>query len=135
MAVGGDIVEVTYNHPTIGSGTLFPKSGEDSTYDVGGVRTTDDANMVDGGGNPIWQKNRKMGFFECVCANDQNTRQDVENMALLAASPEPAEWTFSVINGTVYKGTGKPVGDIQGNINQATFTLKVAAPQFKKIVG
>jgi hypothetical protein len=135
MAVGGDIIEVTYNHPTIGSGTLFPKSGEDSTYDPGGVRTTDDANMIDGGGNPIWQKNRKMGFFEVTCANDQNERQDVENMALLAADPVAAEWTFSIINGTVYKGTGKPVGDIQGNVNQATFTLKVAAPQFKKIVG
>lgn len=135
MAVGGDITEVTWNHPTLGSGTLRPKAGEDNTYDVGGIRTADDANMIDGGGNAIWQKNRIMGFFEIVVANDQNTNEDAEKMAALAADPVEAEWTFSIINGTVYGGTGKPVGDIQPNINQATFTLKVAAPSFKKIVG
>lgn len=135
MAVGGDIVEVTYNHPTLESGTFFPKAGEDSTYDLGGIKTTDDANMIDGGGNPIWQMTRAMGFFECVIANDQNTRKDLEKLAALSASREPAEWTFAVINGAVYRGVGKPVGDIQGNINAATMTLKVAGAQFKKISG
>lgn len=135
MAVGGDIKEITYNHPTKGSGTIFPKSGEDNTYDQGGIRTADDANMVDGGGNAIWQKNRVMGFFEVVCANDQNTNEELNKMVELAADPVPAVWTFSIINGTVFQGTGMPVGDLQGNINQATFTLKVAAPSFKKIVG
>jgi hypothetical protein len=135
MAVGGDIKEVTYNHPTIGSGVIFPKAAEDNTYDVGGVRTADDANMVDGGGNPIWQKNRVLGFFEVLVVNDMNTRQDIENIALLAADPVPAEWTYSMLNGAVYKGTGMPVGDVQGNINQATFTLKVAGGSFVKIKG
>jgi hypothetical protein len=37
-AVGGDILEVTYAHETLGSGTFFPKSGEDSTFDLGGFR-------------------------------------------------------------------------------------------------
>jgi hypothetical protein len=135
MAVGGDIEEVTFNHPTIGSGTLFAKSGEDNTYDPGGIRTADDANSIDGGGNPIWQKNRVMGFFEITCSNDQNVRGDVEKIALLAADPVPADWTFSIINGTVYGGKGKPVGDVNGNINKATFKLKVAGAQFKKISG
>lgn len=135
MAVGGDINEVTYNHPTLGSGSFFPKSGEDGTYDTGGLRTTDDANMIDGGGNPIWQKNRKLGFFECLCSNDMNTNEDLERAAALAADPIPAEWTFQVVNDAVYKCTGMPVGDIQGNINQATFTLRVAGHRFKKIAG
>ncbi len=135
MAVGGDILEITYNHPTLGSGILRPKSAEDNTYDQGGIRTGDDANMIDGGGNPIWQKNRVMGFFEAVVANDQNTNEELEQMIALAADPVEAEWTFSLINGTVYGGTGVPVGDLQGNINQATFTLKVAGASFKKIVG
>lgn len=135
MAVGGDIKEVTYNHPTRGSGTIFPKAAEDNTYDPGGIRTSDDANMVDGAGNPIWQLNRVLGFFEVLVANDMNSRQDLENVAAIAADPVPAEWTFSMINGAVYKGTGKPVGDIQGNINQATFTLKVAGGSFVKIKG
>ena len=33
--VGGDIVELTFNHPTLGSGIIFPKSAEDSTFDLG----------------------------------------------------------------------------------------------------
>lgn len=135
MAVGGDISEISYNHPTLGSGILRPKSGEDNTYDTGGIRTSDDANMVDGGGTPIWQKNRVMGFFEVVVSNDQNTQEELDKVVALAADPVPAEWTFSLLNGTVYGGVGKPVGDLQGNINQATFTLKVAGAAFKKIVG
>ena len=135
MAVGGDIVEISYNHPTLGSGLLKPKSNEDNTHDLGGIRTNDDANMIDGGGEPIWQKNRIMGFFEAVISNDQNTNEELQQMIELAADPVAAEWTISIINGTVYGGTGKPVGDLQGNINQATFTLKVAVPTLKKIVG
>jgi len=44
----------------------------------------------------------------------------------LASSPILATWTFSHINGTVYTGTGKPVGDLPVNVNQSTFTLKVS---------
>ncbi len=135
MAVGGDILEISFNHPTIGSGLLKPKAGEDNTYDVGGIRTGDDANMIDGGGTPILQKNRVRGFFEVVVSNDQNEQEELDKMALLAADPVEAEWTFTIINGTVWGGKGTPVGDLQGNINQSTFTLKVAGKEFKKIVG
>lgn len=133
--VGGDIEEITYNHPTLGSGVLRPKAGEDNTYDLGGIRTNDDNAMVDGAGEPIYSKNRKMGFFQCLVKNDQNTAQDLEKIVALAADPEPADWTFSVVNGAVFGGKGKPVGDLNANINQATFTLKVAGGGFKKISG
>jgi len=135
MAVGGDVIEVTYNHPTLGSGTLFPKAGEDNTYFPGGVTTASDENMIDGGGTPIWQKNRRRGFFNVLVANDQNTGQELEKMVALSAHPVPADWTFSIINGTVYGGSGKPVGDFEGNVNQSTFQLRVEGGQFKKIVG
>lgn len=135
MAVGGDIVEITYNHPELGSGSFLPKANEDNTYDLGGIKTNDDANMVDGAGNPIWQKNRKLGFFQVVLANDQNQREDLEKIAALSAHVVPADWTFSIINGVTYGGKGKPVGDITGNINQATTPLKVAGTKFKKIAG
>lgn len=135
MAVGGDIIEVTYNHPTLGSGILKPKAGEDSTYDVGGFRSSDDANMITGSGEMIDQINRVRWSFEVTCANDMNDRQDAEKMVALAGSPVLADWTFTNINGTVYGGKGKPVGDIQFNGNQATFTLKVAGEgKMKKIV-
>jgi hypothetical protein len=135
MAVGGDIVEVTWNHPTLGSGVIVPKANEDNSYEPGGIQTEDDADAVDGSGNPIWKLNRKLGYFQLVATNNQNTGQELEKMRALQADPVPTEWTFSIINGTVYGGTGKPVGELVGNINQATFPLKVNSSQFKKIVG
>lgn len=131
---GGDIIEVTFNHPTIGSGTLFPKAAEDSTYDLGGIRSSDDANMVDGGGNMIDQMNRVRWSFEVPIAWDMNTNLELEKITAMAADPVPAEWTFTHINGMVYAGTGKPVGDLQGNGNAATFPLKVSGGgKLKKI--
>jgi hypothetical protein len=125
-AIGGDILEVAYNHPTLGSGILFPKAGEDSTFDNGGFRNSDDANMIDGGGAAIYQMNRVRWSFECTVANDNNTREDLEKVVALAESTEETTWTVSHISGAVYKGKGKPVGDLQGNGNAATFTLKVS---------
>ncbi|KKN42129.1 hypothetical protein LCGC14_0716330 [marine sediment metagenome] len=136
MAVGGDIIEITFNHPTVGSGVILPKANEDSTYDLGGFRSNDDANMVAGNGEMIDQMNRVRWFIELVIAWDMNVRGDLEKLVELAESPVEAEWTITNINGTVYGGTGKPVGDMQGNGNAATFTLKVSGGnKLKKIVG
>lgn len=134
--VGGDITEVTFNHPTIGSGRFFAKANEDSTYDLGGFRGNDDQNMVDGGGRNIKQLNRNRWSFEVVCAMDMITAGDLEKLSALAGDPVDADWTMTHINGTVYKGTGAPVGDQQGNGNSAQFTLKVAGGgKMKKIAG
>jgi hypothetical protein len=126
MATGGDLIEITYNHPTIGSGVIFPKAAEDNTFDLGGFRSADDANMVDGGGNMIDQMNRGRWSVESLCVNDMNSQNEIEKCNEMAASPVLADWTFTHINGTVYVGKGKPVGDLANNINQSTFTLKVA---------
>ena len=133
MTVGGDITEISYNHPTLGSGTLFPKAGEDNTYDLGGFRSKDDANGIDGGGQPIDVMNRVRGFFECSVANDMNTNKELEAVSALAASPVAATWTFSVVNGKSYTGTGKPVGDLSANINQGTFKMKVSGGAFAQV--
>jgi hypothetical protein len=134
--VGGDIIEITYNHPVLGTGTFFPKAGEDNTYDIGGPRSDDDANMITGAGEMIDSMKRVRPFFEAVVANDQNSRNDLDVARQLAGSPIPADWTISIINGTVWGLQGKPVGDLQGNISAATFTLKVAGSNvMKKISG
>lgn len=134
-AIGGDITEVTFNHPTLGSGKFLPKAAEDSTYDLGGVRGNDDASGIAGDGSMIASLNRVRWSFEVTCANDQNTAQDLEKYTALAGDPVEADWTITNINGSVYSGTGRPVGDAQANGNAATFTLKVAGGgKLKKIV-
>jgi hypothetical protein len=135
MPTGGDILEITYNHPTIGSGVLYPKSSEDSTFDLGGFKGNDDANSIDGGGRNIRQLNRTRWMFEQVVSWDMNTDNEMEKLKLLAASPEEADYTISSINGTVWSGKGAPVGDQNGNGNTSTITFKVAGGgNLKKII-
>jgi hypothetical protein len=125
-AIGGDIIEITYNHPTLGSGVIYPKAAEDSTFDIGGFRSSDDANMIDGAGQMIDQMNRTRWSVETTVAWDMNTGLTLERLTQLTQSPLFADWTVTHINGTIYGGKGKPVGDLQGNGNAATFTFKLA---------
>jgi hypothetical protein len=126
MAVGGDILEITYNHPTLGTGVIYPKASEDSTFDTGGFRANDDANMIDGAGNMIDQLNRVRWSVETTVAWDMNLRKDLETLSAQSSSPLLGDWTFTHVNGVVYGGKGKPVGDMQGNGNAATFSLKIS---------
>lgn len=135
MPVGGDILELQYSHPTLGSGTIYPKSNEDSTFDLGGFRSVDDANMIDGGGNMIDQMNRVRWSASLTVAMEMNTDNTLDNMVQLTESPTLATWTITHINGTVWKGTGKPVGDLSGNANNATFPLKISGSgKMQKII-
>lgn len=122
---GGDIVQITYNHPTLGTGSLYAKSMEDSTYDPGGFRSVDDANMIDGAGNAIHQINRVRWSFS-VKLGWNPSRQDLETVAALAASTQEGTFTFINVNGTAYKGTGKMVGDVQANGNNSTLDIKAS---------
>lgn len=134
--IGGDILEITFNHPTLGSGIIFPKAAEDSTFDLGGFRSNDDAAGVDGSGEMIDQLSRVRWSFEGTIAWDMNTREDLEKLTELSGDPVLSEFTMTHINGTVYGGSGKPVGDLAGNGNAATFSLKLAGGgRMKKIVG
>lgn len=125
MASGGDITEVTFNHPTLGGGVILPKAGEDSTYDLGGIRSADDMQMIDGGGNAIKQMTRGRWSFEVTAAWDMDD-DTLKKCVDLSGSPVDADWTITCINGKVYQGSGSPVGDLQGNGNAATFPLKVS---------
>lgn len=131
-AVGGDIIEAAFNHPTLGSGVLFPKAGEDSTFDLGGFRSDDSDDMVDGSGNYIDKLTRKRWSVEMTMAWDNNSRLELEKVNAMAASPVPATWTISHVSGAIYKGQGKPTGDLKGNGNNATFPLKIAGGSILK---
>lgn len=135
-ATGGDILEITYNHPTLGTGSWKPKAAEDSTFDLGGFRGNDDDNQVDGGGAKIRQLNRRGWSFEGVVAWDGNLTNELDQATRLAGDPVEADWTITHVNGTVWGGKGAPVGDIQGNGNTATMEIKLAGgDRLKKISG
>lgn len=123
---GGDIKSITFNHPTLGSGTIYPKAGEDGTLDPGGYTASDDAANVTSQGELIDVITAKRGSFEIVCAWDMNDKDELDKVNEMAASPILADWTITHISGAVYGGKGKPVGDLKGSTNAATFTLKLA---------
>jgi hypothetical protein len=125
MPTGGDIIEITYNHPTLGSGVFLPKAGEDSTYDLGGIRSADDAQMIDGGGRIMDQLSRARWSFEVVISAGVGDDTQ-EKVTALAGSPETCDWTITNINGKVYAGNGKPVGDLTVNGNTSQMTLKLS---------
>ena len=125
-AIGGDILELTYNHPTLGSGTVYPKAGEDSTLILGGFRVEDEDTGVDGSGRNIKKLTRKRWSADMVVAWDNNLAKELEAICAMAESPEDAEWTITHVSGAVYGATGSPVGDLEGAANAATFKLKIA---------
>lgn len=124
--VGGQITEITYNHPTLGTGRLFPPTSASATIDLGGIRVDDSDEGVDGGGRMIKQMRAKRWSVEVEVSNDMNNAKEAEAVNALMASSEDADWTFSHINGTIYTGKGCPVGDVQADAMEAKFTLKVA---------
>jgi len=125
--IGGDIIEITYNHPVIGSGTLYCKSNEDGTIDPGGYRTNDDANQVTGDGKMIVQLNRVLARFEAPpIAWDMTGADELFKLKDMAASPVNADWTINHVSGSIWGGKGRPVGDIQAATNSAQVTLILA---------
>lgn len=132
---GGDLIEIRVSHPTLGGHVFYPKSNEGNTIDPGGVRNSDDANMISGDGQPIWQKNLVRGFIEAVVANDVNTRKDFLFVKELSKSNVSADFTFSHRSGITWGLTGQPVGDIGADLNVSTFTLKIAGGEPQYIVG
>lgn len=126
-ATGGNITEITFNHPTLGNGILTVKANTDNIYDLGGVRGDDDDDSIDGSGTVIRKLNQKRWFVNLPeVAWDMNNKEDLEKITAMAGSPVEATWVFSHINGTSYGGTGSPVGDLGGNTNAATFPLKIS---------
>jgi len=132
-AIGGDITEVRYSHPTLGPGVFFAKAGETSTLDLGGVRSNDETSGIDGSGEPVFQLTNTRGSMEMVVSNDDKEREDLFKAIELAGSPIMADWTMLHSNGTIYGMSGKPVGDLNGDLMAATFTLKVSGTKVRKI--
>lgn len=136
MAVQGDIIEITYNNPTIGSGTLEPKSNEGNTFDIGGVRYVDDANNITGSGKLILPANRVVGYVEAVVEDDAGQREDLLAMTNLVETSELTDFTVSLISGVTYAAKGVVVGDLQKDFNTGLFTVKIIAQgKWQKIAG
>jgi len=123
---GGDLIEITCNHPDLGNFTFATKANESYTLDPGGRRSNDDAEMVTGSGEMIDQVNNKRWSFEGPIVADFTSGNEIDNLPKLAESFNQGTWTFTHITGIVWRGLGKFVGDIQVDTNTAQLTAKLA---------
>lgn len=121
---GGDITELSWSNPDVGSGFFFPVAGESNTLDIGGF-TNDDDGALDGAGRLIVNKKRMPGMFEIVVASDMQTTQEYETAKALAQSFNDTVFTIGYSNGIVYKGNGVVVGQPVLATDKSTFSLKV----------
>lgn len=123
--VGGDVEQITCNHPDLGDFRFEAKSNESFEIDRGGTRTADDANAVTSSGNSIWQMNKVRWSVEGPIVIDFDAETD-DQIKKLSAHTTPGTWTIQMITGVVWKGNGKPVGDIKPDTNTAQMTLKLS---------
>lgn len=123
---GGDIEEIVCKHAVLGDFRFQAKSNESFTIDPGGLRSNDDSGMITGGGTFIDQINRVRWSVEGPIAVDDQSENEFKGLRDLAQSEELGTWTVSHINGTVWRGQGKPVGDLQSDTNTAQMTLKIS---------
>lgn len=124
--IGGDTLEINWNHPTLGSGSFFVKSGEDTSMDVGGFRTDDDAQGVAGDGQMIKKINRVRWSYEAPVAWSKTTTDEINSLAAIAADPLDATFTIEHLDGSVFVGEGTVVGDIVGATQDSTIPMKLA---------
>lgn len=124
--IGGDVTDLACTHPTLGTYRFAAKANEDFTLNKGGLRNNDDANGITGSGQAIWQINRTRWSFEGPVAVDMISDNEMAGLDLLSSSPLEGTWTLTTISGAIYKGKGKPVGDLNTASNTAQLTLKIA---------
>lgn len=135
MASHGDVLEISVSH-SIGNRTFFPKAGESNTFYEGGITVADDQGSITTSGELIVSRSRMAGMFTVMIENDQNIREDSVYLSNLAGASdtELAVWTISLVNGTVWQGSGVPVGTFDTDILAGTLTLKVNSGNFRKII-
>lgn len=128
MSLGGDLLECTFNHPTLGSGAFYGKADEDMEVDTGGYTSDDDTNGISGNGIVISKMSRKRWEYSLPAILNETAPFNVlEKLQELQDSTEPADWTFTLVTGKIVSGTGKPVGDIKANFNTGVISgIKIA---------
>tara|TARA_R110001599_G_scaffold318295_2_gene527891 strand:- start:198 stop:599 length:402 start_codon:yes stop_codon:yes gene_type:complete len=121
-AIGGDIKEISFSNASAGSGTVYCKSAEGSTFDLGGFRNEI---TTDGSGQGIRKMNNVPWKMEVTASWDMNTREDLERLDAIANSLDDTTWDITHSNGAIYSGVGTITGDLAGDGNEATISLTV----------
>jgi len=124
--IGGQLTQITFNHPTLGTGTFAPKSSDDSTINLGGIRSDSGVTDIAGDGTAIRKMNLHRWMVDTTVAFDSTAmaKSGLSILSALAADAKEAVWKFTHISGSVYSGSGFPVDVVDGNLGTATIKIK-----------
>lgn len=132
--IGGDLVKIKIEHPTVGSAVIFGVAGEDVTYKLGGLENEDNG-AVNGAGILMLTKRRVPGYIQGSFSNDMSlTTPEFEFVRAVSNSSIEAKITFSHINGSDYGGKGTVVGEVTMAGKTSSFQCKFASGKgFEKL--
>ncbi|MBP1638976.1 MAG: hypothetical protein H6Q17_559 [Bacteroidetes bacterium] len=126
MFQGADFLQIGIKHATLGTLTLYPKSGENGQIDYGGLETESDQKSITGSGEAIYKTSVKRWAVETPPIawrkSSTDTLQSIKNMA---NSYLECDFTFELADGTIWVGTGRIVGELKGATLDSTFPLKI----------
>lgn len=117
---GGDIRQITWNNNTVGTGVFETQSGEDFVIERGGFRSEDDTSMVSSGGQMIDKQNRKRWKVTGPILYNSQVNNEQRTLSQLAAATEDTTFTFTLRDGTVLVGVGRPVGDFEASAQDSS---------------
>lgn len=118
----GDCYEITCNHNN-NTYRYSPKANESFNIDRGGIRANDDMNQLTANGKMMSQLNNARWAVDGPIADESDS---TDTLILMAGSPSLGNWQFAMTSGVIYKGVGRPVGDIASDHNAGTIALKVS---------
>ena len=121
--VAGDTIEITIQHPTLGSFQFLPKAGESGTLNPGGLMTEDDNKSITSSGIIIKKMTRTAWEYEITCAS--NGGEAVLAAKKISGDVNDSVIKISMLSGVIFSGRGSIVGDVNENTQDGTFTLKV----------
>lgn len=127
--LAGDILALRCTSQNLGNVIFDVKGSESNTIDKGGFRTASDQAGITGSGRAIYKMNNNRWMAEIKCANEQSTSAFAVAQNL-CQEIEAQDWTIQHISGVIYGGKGKIVGDLNLDLNEGTFTLKIEGDGF-----
>lgn len=122
---GGDTPEITCNHPTLGMFSFEGYGGEDWTYNKSNKVADDDDAAIGANGTFIDKRTSTRDSVSGPVAGSPGDNT-FENLVLLQSDTVLGVWTVANANGSVYKLTGKPVGQIAMSAMDSKIALKIA---------
>lgn len=125
--IGCELLKTEISNSVVGKVTLFHKAKETAKIDKGGLMTEDKAEGVTSAGGAMYSLSHKRWSVEPSAVAWGKTGVDtLEKLNEFNNEITDSVFTFTLVDGTVYTGTGRIVGDTIADSLDASIPFKAA---------